>query len=110
VILIVVKFQVRPDRRRDWFALMDEFTEATRQELGNVSFELFGNSETPNQFVLIEQFESTLAGETHVNSDHFKSAMIRIPEVISETPKVVHLDLPGEGWSELVELATSPVP
>jgi quinol monooxygenase YgiN len=108
VILIVVKFQVRPDRRRDWFELMDEFTEATRLEPGNIAFEVFGNSETPNQFVLIEEFESALAGESHVKSEHFKSAMARIPEVISETPRIVHLDLPGEVWSELVELATSP--
>jgi quinol monooxygenase YgiN len=108
VIIIVVKFQVRPDRREDWLAITGEFTSAVREEPGNVSFEWFTNEETPNQFVLIEQFESPEAGEAHVATDHFKTAMEQIPDLISETPKIIHMDLPGEGWSELVELATKP--
>jgi quinol monooxygenase YgiN len=108
MILIVVKFQVRPDRREDWRAIMDEFTAATRQEAGNISFEWFGNTEHPDQFVLIEEFESPEAGDVHVKTDHFRTAMGRLPDMLAETPKIVHFDLPGEGWSELVELARPP--
>jgi quinol monooxygenase YgiN len=108
MILIVVKFQVLPHRRDDWRAIMGEFTAATRQEPGNISFEWYGNDEHPDQFVLIEEFESPEAGEVHVKSDHFKTAMTRIPGVLAETPKIVHFDLPGVGWSELVELARKP--
>ena len=108
MILIVVKFQVNPDRREDWLAIMDEFTQATRQEPGNRSFEWFGNDENPTQFVLVEEFASPEAGQEHVSTEHFKTAMARIPDVITETPKIVHFDLPGEGWSELAELAKPP--
>jgi quinol monooxygenase YgiN len=108
VILIVVKFQVRPDRRDDWLEIMDEFTRAVRQEPGNISFEYFGNDEHPNQFVLVEEFASPEAGEAHVKADHFKTAMERLPDVLAATPKIVNFDLPGEGWSELVELARPP--
>jgi quinol monooxygenase YgiN len=108
VILIVVKFQVRPDRRDEWLALTEEFTRATRAEPGNVSFEWFRNDDNPDQFVLIEQFEDADAGGAHVKTDHFETAMTEIPDLITETPKIVHLDLPGEGWSELVELAKRP--
>lgn len=108
MIVIVVKFQVRPDRREDWLATTEEFTRAVRDEPGNVSFEWFTNEETPNQYVLIEQFASPEAGEAHVATEHFKTAMAQIPDLISETPKIIHMDLPGEGWSELVELAKKP--
>lgn len=108
MILIVVKFQVLPDRRDEWLAITGEFTRAVREEPGNRSFEWFPNAENPNEFVLIEEFESAEAGEVHVKSDHFKTAMERIPDVIAQTPQIVNFDLPGDGWSELVELAKKP--
>jgi quinol monooxygenase YgiN len=108
MILIVVKFQVLPDRRDEWLAITDEFTQAVRAEPGNRSFEWFPNAENPNEFVLIEEFESPEAGEVHVKSDHFKTAMERIPDVLERTPQIVNFDLPGDGWSELVELAKHP--
>jgi quinol monooxygenase YgiN len=108
VILIVVKFQVLPDRRDEWLAITEEFTRAVRAEPGNRSFEWFPNAEDPNEFVLIEEFESPEAGEVHVKSDHFTKAMAQIPDVIAQTPQIVNFDLPGDGWSELVELAKKP--
>jgi quinol monooxygenase YgiN len=104
VILIVVKFQVNPDRREEWLQITDEFTQAVRAEPGNRSFEWFPNAEDPNEFVLIEEFEGPEAGEVHVKSEHFRKAMARIPDVITQTPQIVNFDLPGDGWSELVEL------
>jgi quinol monooxygenase YgiN len=108
VILIVVKFQVDPDRREEWLEIIDEFTGAVRAEPGNRSFEWYPSAEDPNEFVLIEEFESPEAGAEHVNTDHFKTAMERIPDVLTRTPQIVNFDLPGDGWSELVELAKKP--
>jgi hypothetical protein len=34
--------------------------------------------------------------------------MERIPDVLTRTPQIVNFDLPGDGWSELVELAKKP--
>ena len=104
MILIVVKFQVLPDRRDEWTTIMDEYCAAVRAEPGSRSFEVFTNDETPDQFVLVEEFESQEAGEAHVKTEHFASTMPRLKEVIAETPKIVYLDLPGDGWSEMGEL------
>ncbi|MCW2568972.1 MAG: antibiotic biosynthesis monooxygenase, partial [Mycobacterium sp.] len=41
-------------------------------------------------------------------SDHFRKAMAQIPDVIAQTPQIVNFDLPGDGWSELVELEKKP--
>ncbi|MGW4517325.1 putative quinol monooxygenase [Streptomyces sp. NPDC004393] len=104
MIFIVVKFTVHPDRSERWLALVDDFTRATRQEPGNIFFEWSRSVQTPNQFVLLEAFESPKAGEAHVHSDHFKTAMTWMPEVIAKKPDIIHIEVPGSGWSEMAEL------
>ncbi|OUC98899.1 putative quinol monooxygenase [Streptosporangium minutum] len=104
MIFIAVKFTVRPERSEEWLSLVDDFTRATRQEPGNVFFEWSRSVETPNQFVLLEAFASSAAGEAHVGSEHFKTAMAWMPEVIAKTPEIINVEVPGEGWSQMAEL------
>lgn len=104
MIFITVKFTVRPERSEEWLSLVDDFTRATRQEPGNVFFEWSRSVETPNQFVLLEAFASSAAGEAHVGSEHFKTAMAWMPEVIAKTPEIINVEVPGEGWSQMAEL------
>jgi len=105
MIFIVVKFTIRTDRSNEWLSLVDEFTRATRQEAGNLFFEWSRNVDNPHQFVLVEAFESGQAGEMHVNSEHFKTAMTWMPDVIAETPEIVNIELPRDGWGRMAELS-----
>lgn len=105
MIFIVVKFTILPDRSEGWLALVEDFTQATRQEPGNIFFEWSRSIDMPNQFILIEAFESDRAGEVHVNSSHFKTAMAWIPDVISRTPEIVNVEVLADGWSQMAELA-----
>ena len=107
MIFIVVKFTIRPEQSEDWLALVEDFTQATRQEPDNIFFEWSRSIDTPDQFILIEAFESRQAGEAHVSSDHFKIAMTWIPDVISKTPEIVNVEVPGDGWAQMAELAPS---
>ncbi len=83
MILINVKFTVRPEYAEEWLPRVEGFTRATRAEPGNVFFEWSQSVEDPNQFVLLEAFKDSEAGEKHVNSEHFRAAMAWMPEVIS---------------------------
>ena len=56
MIFIVVKFTVRPEYSEQWIDLVDDFTQATRQEAGNLWFEWSRSVENPDQFVLLEAF------------------------------------------------------
>ena len=58
----------------------------------------------PHQFVLVEAFRDGEAGGAHVNSDHFKTAMAWMPEVIAEKPEIINVEVPGDGWSRMAEL------
>ena len=104
VIFIVVKFPVRPDRSEAWLSLVAGFTTATRAEPGNIFFEWSRSVDNPNEFVLVEAFRDREAGEAHVNSDHFKIAMASMPDAISDTPEIINVEAPGDGWSRMTEL------
>ncbi|MEU0482984.1 putative quinol monooxygenase [Streptosporangium sp. NPDC006013] len=105
MIFIAVKFTVRPERAEEWLSLVDDFTQATRNEPGNVFFEWSRSVEVPGQFVLLEAFASPAAGEAHVNSEHFRTAMAWMPELITKTPEIINVEVPGEGWSQMAELS-----
>ncbi|MGH3823576.1 MAG: putative quinol monooxygenase [Pseudonocardiaceae bacterium] len=105
MIFIVVKFTIRANRSDEWLVLVDEFTQATRSETGNLFFEWSRSVDNPHQFVLIEAFESRQAGEAHVNSEHFKTAMAWMPDVIAETPEIVNVEVPQDGWGQMGELS-----
>lgn len=104
MIFIVVKFTIRPEKADEWLSLVDEFTQATRAEEGNIFFEWSRSVDTLNQFVLVEAFTDSAAGEVHVNSDHFKNAMAWIPEVIVKKPEIVNVEVPSDGWGQMAEL------
>ncbi|MGK5637162.1 putative quinol monooxygenase [Streptomyces sp. URMC 126] len=105
MIFIVVKFTVRPERSEDWLGLVEDFTRGTREEPGNLFFEWSRSVEDPHQFVLVEAFEDAAAGEAHVNSEHFKTAMAWMPDLIAKTPEIVNVEVPSEGWSAMAELS-----
>jgi quinol monooxygenase YgiN len=103
VIFIVVKFTILPDKADEWLSLVDDFTQATRAEPGNLFFEWSRSVDVPNQFVVVEAFADG-AGEAHVNSDHFKTAMAWMPEVIARKPEIINVHVPQDGWGEMGEL------
>jgi quinol monooxygenase YgiN len=104
MIFIAVKFSIRPAVAEQWLSRVATFTAATRAEPGNVFFEWSRSIDRPNQFVLLEAFRDRAAGAVHVNSEHFKTAMAWMPDMIAERPQIIHVEAPGEGWSTMAEL------
>jgi quinol monooxygenase YgiN len=103
MILIVAKNPVRPEYADNWPSLMDEFTRATRAEPGNVCFDWYRSVDEPNVYVLVEAFEDGAAGEAHVNSDHFKTAMERLSQFLADVPEIVNVEVAG-GWARMTEV------
>ena len=94
-----------PTAATSWLTLADEFTQATRNEAGNLFFEWSRSVDNPHQFMLVEGFESSQAGQAHVNSEHFRTAMAWMPDVITETPEMINVEVPQDGWSRMGELS-----
>jgi quinol monooxygenase YgiN len=104
VILIVVKFKVKPDWADRWMDHVRAFTEATRAEPGNLWFDWSRSIDDPNEWVLVEAFDDDGAGP-HVQSDHFKAAIDQLPQALAETPRIINTTIDGANdWSRMAEM------
>ena len=103
MIFIVVKWTIKPERSGNWLADVAEFTQGTRSEPGNISFEWSRSVDNPDQFVLVEAFQDGAAG-AHVNSDHFKKFVGWAPDAVVETPQIISTTIPGTDWSRMAEV------
>jgi quinol monooxygenase YgiN len=105
VILIVVKWPVRPEYDDRWPELVGEFTEAVRAEPGNVFFEWSRSVDEPHTWVLVEGFTDAEAGGVHTASDHFRKAIAEMPDWVSATPSIMYVDSPDlAGWGPMGEV------
>jgi quinol monooxygenase YgiN len=105
MIFITAKFRVLPEHADQWPEISGEFTRATRAEPGCLWFEWSRSVEDPAQYVLIEAFRDGDAGAAHVQSGHFKAARQALPGYLAETPQIVNVTVPQDGWSLLGEMA-----
>jgi quinol monooxygenase YgiN len=103
MIFIVVKWTINPERSSNWLAEVEEFTQGTRSEPGNIFFEWSRSVENPNQFVLVEAFDDD-AAPAHVNSDHFKKFVAWAPDYVDESPQIINATIPGSDWSRMAEV------
>ena len=105
MIFIVVRWTIRPERSAEWLDLVQEFTDATRAEPGNLFFDWSRDVDHPHRFTLVEAFRDGDAGGAHVNSAHFKQAQQTLPPHLVQTPKIISQTVDQDDWSELGELA-----
>ena len=105
MIFITAKFGVRPEHADRWPDIARTFTEATRAEPGCLWFDWSRSLDDPTEYVLVEAFRDDAAGAAHVQSEHFRAAQRDLPPHLAETPRIVSISVPQEGWSELGELA-----
>ena len=103
MILIVVKWTIRPEYADSWMERVAEFTASTRAEPGNLFFEWNRSVEDPHVYTLVEAFRDD-AAEAHVTSDHFKEAMSWMPDYVSKKPDIINTTIPQDGWSEMAEV------
>jgi len=102
MILIVLKIQIRPDRRDMWMERIAKYTAAVRDEPGCLSFDVYESVESPNEFSIVEGFASKEGGEAHVKTDHFKDFLVWFPTVIGAAPRIINTEV-SDGWSRMQE-------
>jgi len=101
MIVVIVKQPVRAKYADEWPSLIADFTNATRAEPGNISFDWYRSAEDPNLWILIEAFRDRAAGDAHVASAHFKAAAERMPHLLAAAPEIINVEVPGDTWSQM---------
>jgi quinol monooxygenase YgiN len=104
MIFIVARHLVRPEYAGDFPRLVAEFTAASRAEPGTISFEWSRSTDDPAVYFLVEVFRDAAAGQAHVASGHFKTAVAQMPGLLAEPPEIIHADIAADGWSRMGEL------
>lgn len=105
MIFITVKFTARPERADDWLDIVHDFTEATRNEPGNLFFEWSRSVSNPHEFILVEAFRDGEAGRQHVESAHFQAGVEAMSYAVAKTPQIVSTEIPEmTGWGEMAEV------
>ena len=105
MIVIIARFETKPDYSERWSELVAPLTAATRAEQGNLWFDWSRSLDNPAEYVLVEAFRDSDAGGVHVQSGHFKEAQRTLPPYLAETPRIVNFTLPQDDWSLLGEMA-----
>lgn len=105
MIFITARFRVRPADADRWPDIVADFTAATRAEPGCLWFDWSRSVEDPTEYLLVEAFADDAAGAAHVGSEHFATARRTLPEHLAETPRIINVTVPQDGWSTLGELA-----
>lgn len=106
MILICVKWKIKPEHADAWPEISKAFTEATRAEPGNRFFEWSRSVDDPTQYTLLEAFDDDAAGP-HVNSEHFKQAQADLPQYVVETPLIRNIQGQPVEWDRLGEFEVS---
>lgn len=98
MIVVVVKNKVRGKFADEWPELVKEYTEATRAEPGNISFEWSRSADDDRTWVLVEVFEDAAAGDAHVQSEHFATASAQMGQWLAAVPELIHIEGTSIGW------------
>jgi quinol monooxygenase YgiN len=105
MILIVVKFPVRPDRAEEWSELADDYARAVQAEEGNLFFEWSRDLDDPNLFICLEGFRNADAGAAHVQTEAFTTFVERAPDMVSAQPQIIYVDAPElTDWGPMGEI------
>jgi quinol monooxygenase YgiN len=105
VILIVVKFPVRPERAEEWQSLAADYARAVNAEEGSLFFEWSTSLDEPDTFVCVEGFRDADAGASHVGTQTFKEFVARAPDLVAAQPQIIYVDAPDvAGWGPMGEI------
>ncbi|WP_342572468.1 putative quinol monooxygenase [Paenibacillus sp. FSL R5-0749] len=73
MIIIHAHLQVKPDQEQAFLAAAKELIAATRQEEGNISYDLAKSTEKEQQYTMIELWKDEAATASHNTSSHFQA-------------------------------------
>ena len=106
MILIVVKFPVRPERADEWQSVAADYAGAVNAEEGSLFFEWSRSLEEPDTYVCVEGFRDSDAGASHVQTQAFKDFVEAAPDLVAAQPQIIYVDAPDvAGWGPMGEIS-----
>jgi quinol monooxygenase YgiN len=84
VIIVTANITAKPGERDELISKSQNVIESTRQEQGNISYELLASTEDENVLLMFEKWESKEALDIHMQTEHFKAFGTAIKDIIAK--------------------------
>jgi quinol monooxygenase YgiN len=104
VIFVVIRIDIRTDKREEFLAGITRYSAQVREEPGNLVFSCFASVERPDEYAVIANYTDQAAGAAHVASEHAQWFFGWLPAVVASVPKIVYQELPDPGWADMGEV------
>lgn len=88
MVIQLVTVSIKPEQRERWLELVRLNAAQTRTEDGCVSYQISEDTETQNQFVIVERWASLEAQYGHFRTPEFGRVMSALGDVIAGPPEV----------------------
>jgi quinol monooxygenase YgiN len=85
---VIAKVKARPDKVSELRSILTSLVEPTRKEPGCISYTLLQNNEDPTDFVLVEEWQSSTALQSHFATKHFRDALVKLPNLVAAEPDI----------------------
>ncbi len=82
LLTVVATMRAKAGREQDLRAGLESVIEATRQEDGNVTYELYQGVDDPAVFTFYENWRSKADLDNHLRSPHMQAGLAGLPELV----------------------------
>lgn len=83
MIVVHAKMQIQATAKEQFLAEVKTLLAASRQEEGNISYELLEHTEQPDTYIMIEVWQNQEAIEQHNASSHFQAFVSQAPQFMA---------------------------
>jgi quinol monooxygenase YgiN len=104
MILITIKFQIRPEKTDEWLALTDSYARDVNAEDGCLFFQFARSLTDDNEYFCVEGFTDADAGAAHVKNTYVKRFFEAAPDLVASQPQIIYIDTPHDGFGPMGEI------
>ena len=74
---LIVKWKIKESETPRILTLLEALVKKTRNETGNISYNIYQSVENENELVLHERYADSNAVEIHKNSEHYQQTVLK---------------------------------
>jgi quinol monooxygenase YgiN len=88
MVIVIARAFVRPDKRDAFLAAARLCVAETRQEPGNIAYDIYESQTEPNRFVFVERWKTHDANKAHLQTPHVRALLQTAAECVAEMPVI----------------------
>ncbi len=97
MVIVIARFQPRPDRRDEFVALLEEVQAASRRDDGCLHYGYYTEITDPLSFIAVEEWRDNEALAAHLRQPHVASLIAALPELGDGRPELAAHQVAASG-------------